>query len=127
MSEQTFLVLTALAAEPLHGYGIVQAAHALSEGEVRLRVGTLYGVLDRLCADGLVEPDREEIHQGRARRYYRITDGGMAGLLSEARRRAHTAEIALTRGNAAPSKTGTPAPGGTAPGATASVIREAIA
>lgn len=98
MSDQTFLVLTALAAEPLHGYGIVQAASALSEGEVELRVGTLYGALDRLCADGLVERDREEIHQGRLRRYYRITDAGMAGLLTEARRRAHVAEIALSRG-----------------------------
>ena len=101
MSEQTFLVLTALAAEPLHGYGIVQAAHGLSDGAVRLRVGTLYGALDRLCADGLVEPDREEIHQGRVRRYYRITDSGMAGLIAQARRRAHVAEIALSRGSAA--------------------------
>ncbi|MEJ2868050.1 PadR family transcriptional regulator [Actinomycetospora sp. OC33-EN08] len=109
MSEQTFLVLTALAAEPLHGYGIVQAASVLSDGEVRLRVGTLYGALDRLCADGLVEPDREEIHQGRVRRYYRITDDGMAGLIAEARRRAHVAGIALERGAAAGAAPASPA------------------
>lgn len=110
MSEQTFLVLTALAGEPLHGYGIVQAASVLSDGEVKLRVGTLYGALDRLCADGLVERDREEIHQGRVRRYYRITDSGMGGLLAEARRRARVAGIALSRGRA----TGVaPAPGAT--------------
>ena len=34
---------------------------------MRLRVGTLYGVLDRLVADGLAERDREEVHQGRLR------------------------------------------------------------
>lgn len=55
MSEQTFLVLTALADEPMHGYGIVRAAEEVSAGEVHLRVGTLYGALDRLVADGLVE------------------------------------------------------------------------
>ncbi|GAA4938807.1 PadR family transcriptional regulator [Actinomycetospora succinea] len=100
LSEQTFLVLTALSAEPLHGYGIVRAASELSGGEVTLRVGTLYGALDRLCADGLVEPDREEIHQGRARRYYRITDTGMAELVRDAGRRAHMADVALERGRA---------------------------
>ena len=98
LSEQTFLVLTALAEEPLHGYGVIQAARSLSDGEVTLRVGTLYGALDRLCADGLVEPDREEIHQGRARRYYRITDFGMAELVRDAERRARMAQVALERG-----------------------------
>lgn len=91
------MILTALAAEPLHGYGIVQAAHALSDGAVRLRVGTLYGALDRLRADGLVEPDREEVHQGRVRRYYRITDAGSAELVADAGRRSRMAEVALRR------------------------------
>lgn len=104
LSEQTFLILTALAAEPLHGYGIVQAASRLSDGAVTLRVGTLYGALDRLCTDGLVEPDREEIHQGRVRRYYRITDSGMAELVGDAGRRARMAQIALDR-----SRVGAPA------------------
>jgi DNA-binding PadR family transcriptional regulator len=97
LSEQTFLILTALADEPLHGYGIVQAAHALSDGEVRLRVGTLYGALDRLCADGLVAPDREEVHQGRVRRYYRITDAGMGELAADAGRRSRAADAPVKR------------------------------
>lgn len=86
MSEQTFLVLTALAEEPLHGYAVVQAVETLSEGRVRLRVGTLYGVLDRLVADGLAEPDREEVHQGRLRRYYRLTNDGVRTLAAEVAR-----------------------------------------
>jgi PadR family transcriptional regulator, regulatory protein PadR len=97
MSEQTFLVLTALADGPMHGYGIVGAADELSGGQVRLRVGTLYGALDRLTADGLVEPDREEVHQGRLRRYYRITDTGLTALVAEGSRREATARIALER------------------------------
>ncbi|WP_308425886.1 PadR family transcriptional regulator [Actinokineospora fastidiosa] len=86
MSEQAFLVVTALADEPMHGYAIVQAVEALSEGRVRLRVGTLYGVLDRLVADGLAERDREEVHQGRLRRYYRLTDAGVRALAAEVAR-----------------------------------------
>ncbi|MHC1560595.1 PadR family transcriptional regulator [Actinomycetospora sp. C-140] len=97
MSEQTFLVLTALAEEPMHGYGIVRVAEEISEGRVRLRVGTLYGVLDRLTADGLVEPDRDEVHQGRLRRYYRISDLGLSELVAEGSRREVTARVALER------------------------------
>ena len=97
MSEQTFLVLTALADAPMHGYGIVQAADDLSGGRVRLRVGTLYGALDRLAADGLVEPDREEVHQGRLRRYYRITDAGLSARVAVGSLRVATARVALDR------------------------------
>ncbi|WP_312877910.1 PadR family transcriptional regulator [Lentzea indica] len=86
MSEQTFLVLTALAEEPLHGYAIVQAVEQLSEGRMVLRVGTLYGVLDRLVSDGLAERDREEVHQGRLRRYYKLTDSGVRALQAEVAR-----------------------------------------
>ncbi|MEU4443816.1 PadR family transcriptional regulator [Actinosynnema sp. NPDC050801] len=86
MSEQVFLVLTALAEEPLHGYAIVRAVEELSEGRVRLRVGTLYGALDRLVAEGLAERDREEVHQGRLRRYYRLTDAGVRVLSAEVAR-----------------------------------------
>ncbi len=86
LSEQAFLVLTALAEEPKHGYAIVQSVQALSEGRVQLPVATLYGVLDRLVADGCVERDRDETHQGRLRRYYRLTEGGARALGHEAHR-----------------------------------------
>ncbi|MGH3501733.1 MAG: PadR family transcriptional regulator, partial [Nocardioidaceae bacterium] len=91
MTEPAFLVLTALVGESRHGYGIVHEVAELSGGRVRLKVGTLYGVLDRLAADGLVELDREEVRQGRLRRYYRLTDDGAAALDAEAARLAENA------------------------------------
>ncbi|ASU77881.1 PadR family transcriptional regulator [Actinopolyspora erythraea] len=97
MSEQTFLVLTVLAAESLHGYGIVRAVGELSQQRVVLRVGTLYGVLDRLCADGLVELDSEQVHNGRLRRYYRITDEGLTTLAGETARRSEAVRAATDR------------------------------
>ena len=41
IQEPTFLVLTALTGEPLHGYGILQQVSALSGGTVVLGAGTL--------------------------------------------------------------------------------------
>src|SRR5262245_12351996 len=76
LQEPTFLVLAALAVEPLHGYGLIQAVSELSDGRVTLRAGTLYPALDRLTAERLVELAREEVVDGRLRRYYRLTDVG---------------------------------------------------
>ena len=100
MQEPTFLILTALAAGAQHGYGIMSDVARISDGRVRLRAGTLYAALDRLKADGLVTGDKEEIVDGRLRRYYRLTDCGAAALATEAerlRRNAAAAEAQLTR------------------------------
>ncbi len=97
VTEQAFFVLTALVGEPRHGYGIVREVTELSEGRLKLRVGTLYGVLDRLVADGLAERDREEVASGRLRRYYRITDAGRQRLAAEIARQAANVRVAEDR------------------------------
>jgi DNA-binding PadR family transcriptional regulator len=94
---QGFFVLTALAEGPRHGYGIVGEVAELSRGRVRLKIGSLYGVLDRLARDGLIEPDREEAHDGRLRRYYRLTDQGRHALADEAELRSATASLAWAK------------------------------
>ena len=76
MQEATFLILTALANGSQHGYAIISDVGEISSGRVRLRAGTLYTALDRLRIDGLIDVDREEIVEGRLRRYYRITPDG---------------------------------------------------
>jgi PadR family transcriptional regulator, regulatory protein PadR len=97
MTEPAFLVLTALAGGPRHGYGIVGEVAELSRGRLRLKIGTLYGVLDRLVGDGLVELDHEEVRQGRLRRYYRLTERGGQRLAAEAERQATNARAAVQR------------------------------
>ncbi|MER6694995.1 PadR family transcriptional regulator [Streptomyces minutiscleroticus] len=77
------LILTALADTPRHGYGILQEVTALSEGRVRMRTGTLYGALDRLQGQGLIQVEREEVVDGRARRFYRLTPSGRSALAEE--------------------------------------------
>jgi DNA-binding PadR family transcriptional regulator len=97
MREPTFLILTALASQPLHGYGLIQAVDELSDGQIQLRAGTLYPALDRLTVDGLVEHAREEIVDGRLRRYYRLTDEGARRLTDEVERLRRNAEAAAAR------------------------------
>jgi len=93
MTGQAFFVLTALADAPRHGYGIVREVAELSDGQVKLKIGSLYGVLDRLATEELIEPDREEAHDGRLRRYYRLTRDGRRALAEEAELRAATARL----------------------------------
>jgi DNA-binding PadR family transcriptional regulator len=97
LQEPTFLILTALAAGPQHGYGIMTDAAEISGGRVRLRAGTLYAALDRLCGERLVEPDHEEIADGRLRRYYRLTQDGAGVLAAETERMQSNAAVAARR------------------------------
>ena len=56
-----------------------------------LQAGTLYAALERLSGDGWVAVDREEVVDGRLRRYYRLTEPGAVRLAAEVERlQAHT-------------------------------------
>ncbi|MDY0811946.1 PadR family transcriptional regulator [Kitasatospora purpeofusca] len=97
MQEPTLLLLTALADAPRHGYALIQEISAISDGRVTMRTGTLYGALDRLLQQGLIEVAAEEIVDGRARRTYALTEGGRGALTTEAQRLSAVAEEAQRR------------------------------
>jgi PadR family transcriptional regulator PadR len=97
MTEPSFYVLVALAGTPMHGYAIVGEVGALSDDRVKLKIGSLYGILDRLVTDGQIEVDREEPHNGRLRRYYRITATGIEALRAEAARQAANVRVVNRR------------------------------
>jgi DNA-binding PadR family transcriptional regulator len=101
LREPTFLILTALAGEPMHGYGLIAEVARLSAGRISLRPGTLYGALDRLVDAGLVAVDREEIVDGRLRRYYRLAEAGSGVLTAETERMRRNVEAATARLRAA--------------------------
>lgn len=91
LREPTFLILTALAARPQHGYAILRDVEEISGGRVSLQAGTLYTALDRLSTQGWVDVDREEVVDGRLRRYYRLTEPGATRLAAEVKKlQAHT-------------------------------------
>ncbi len=97
INEQRFLILTALAAGPRHGYHLRDEIAELTDGERRPRAGALYHALDRLADDGLVVVDREEHVNGRLRRYYGLTTMGETVLEAEAHKRQRAAHHALNR------------------------------
>ncbi|WP_438289657.1 PadR family transcriptional regulator [Streptomyces sp. HUAS TT7] len=97
MQEPTLLLLTALADEPRHGYAIAREVEAISGGRVKMRTGTLYGALERLLQQGLIEVHKEEVVDSRLRRTYTLTSPGRAALAVEAERIAATAREATRR------------------------------
>ncbi|WP_433247652.1 PadR family transcriptional regulator [Streptosporangium sp. CA-135522] len=93
MSEPMYYVLATLLDGPLHGHAIIKGVAETSRGRVKPSVGTLYGLLDRLAANGVIVVDREETVNGRKRRYFRITDSGEALVRAEAERMHEAASV----------------------------------
>jgi DNA-binding PadR family transcriptional regulator len=99
LSALDFHVLLVLATADLYGYAIMKAIEAQSLGAVSPEIGSLYRVLGRLMNAGRVmevnAPEHDaELHRGRPRRYYRITQLGRAALENEADRLRHVVSIA---------------------------------
>lgn len=91
-----FHILLALHAAPQHAYGLAKAVDA-DDGELRLEIGSLYRILARLTAQGLIEslepPAAAEGHESR-RRYYRVTALGRLVAAAEAQRLANVLRVA---------------------------------
>ena len=84
-----FQVLLALGDGEKHGYAILKDVEQQTSGEVRLSTGTLYAIIKRLVAEGIIEecrnrPPAEDDDQ--RRRYYRLTSFGREVTVAEAER-----------------------------------------
>jgi transcriptional regulator len=76
------LILAAIEPEPLHGYAVIEALRAKSNGVFDLPEGTIYPALHRLEQAGLLA-SRWSTHDGRRRRVYRLTAAGKAALRAQ--------------------------------------------
>ena len=86
-----FQILISLADGDLHGYGIMRQVEQQTGGRMRLGPGTLYGSVQALLEEGLIQPvdAREDEQLGRERRrYYRLTSTGRKLARAEAERLA---------------------------------------
>ncbi len=101
LSTLEYHVLLALAEGPVYGYAIKDAVETESDGTLTPRAGSLYRVLARLMASGLVEetdpPEETSPHPGLARKYYGLTPEGRNALAAEARRQRSTAALVEER------------------------------
>ncbi|WP_040952778.1 PadR family transcriptional regulator [Gorillibacterium massiliense] len=93
LTETVYYILLALL-EPAHGYLILQKVEDLSEGQVRMAAGTLYGAIENLLKLGFIQPVPSEDSR---RKTYLITEKGRSVLLLDFERMMHMVEI--TRSN----------------------------
>ncbi len=80
----TLLVLRALAARgPLHGYGICEHIHSVSDELLQVEEGSLYPALHRMEQDGWVSSKWIITDKGRKARVYGLTALGKKQLADE--------------------------------------------
>ncbi|HEV2180430.1 MAG TPA: PadR family transcriptional regulator [Gemmatimonadaceae bacterium] len=90
------LILKTLSLGPLHGYGIAQHIHRLSDQVLTVEEGSLYPALQRILAKGWAAAEWKQTPTKRRARYYRLTAAGrkQLGVESSAFERAM---LAITR------------------------------
>jgi len=81
LTEATYYIMLALV-EPLHGYAVMQKVEAISQGQVRLGPGTLYGAFSTLEKDKLIVKVAEQDR----RKSYTLTPKGRAVLRAQVER-----------------------------------------
>jgi DNA-binding PadR family transcriptional regulator len=79
-----FHVLLSLTDGQKHGYAILKEVSERTAGQVALSTGTLYGIIKRLLADGLIR--ESALGSTERRRAYRLTAFGRKVALAEAER-----------------------------------------
>jgi DNA-binding PadR family transcriptional regulator len=99
LSPAVLAILLALSHSDKHGYAIMKEAFQPEGGAIRLGPGTLYGTLDRLIRDALVE--ETGLTDDARRRYYRLTQLGhrvLAAEIARLRNIVHATSAAVTPG-----------------------------
>lgn len=81
-SAQT-IVLSILSEGENYGYEIIKRVYQLSGGQVEWAAGSLYTLMHRMKANGLIDSFWVQKEGERRRRYYRITPKGAEALEKE--------------------------------------------
>jgi DNA-binding PadR family transcriptional regulator len=89
LTETVYYILLALS-EPTHGYVLMQKVEELSDGQVRLAAGTLYGAIENLLKKGfIIALPSDDIR----RKVYGITQTGENILLDDYKRMSHILRV----------------------------------
>jgi len=77
------LILRALVASPMHGYGIASRLQQVSENVLQVGESSLYPALQRLLLNGWVKAEWGVSQNNRRARYYTLTAAGRKQLAAE--------------------------------------------
>jgi len=80
------MILTIVAREPLHGYGISQRLATLSRDQFQVNPGSLFPSLYRLEQDGKLKAEWRPSENNRNAKYYALTPSGRRQLDEHKRR-----------------------------------------
>ena len=98
LSPPVYHVLLALGDDALHGYAMMQAFEAMTDGADQLLPGTLYATLARMVETGLLEESEPPSPEADARRrYYRATAFGRQVAAAETARMERLVGLARAR------------------------------
>jgi len=78
------LILKAISLRPLHGYGVLNRIHQISDEMIAVPQGSLYPALYRLQHQGLISSTWGESENRRRAKYYTLTPAGRLRLKREA-------------------------------------------
>lgn len=79
------LVLKALSLEPLHGVGVFQRIHQITNNAIEVSYGSLFPALHRLEGRGWLKAEWSASDNNRQAKYYRVTAAGRKQLEREER------------------------------------------
>jgi len=77
------LILKVVALGPIHGYGISQRIHQISNEVIHVQQGSLYPALHRLEKRGWLTAEWGESENGRQAKFYRLSAKGRRQLTAE--------------------------------------------
>lgn len=77
------LILRVLNGGPMHGFGIAQKIHVLSQDALRVEEGSLYPALYRMEAKGWIKASWGTSENNRRAKYYELTRRGRKQLATE--------------------------------------------
>jgi transcriptional regulator len=87
------LILKALTAGPMHGFGVARWLERTTEDKLKVEEGSLYPALARMAEKGWVEREWGVSENNRRARFYSLTESGRRQLQREAATWSEFAEV----------------------------------
>jgi DNA-binding PadR family transcriptional regulator len=100
LSPAVFHILLSLAEGERHGYALKREIASRTGGKLKLGPGVLYGSINKMLEQGLIEEsdERPDAHlDDERRRYYRVTTYGRKVAQAEAARMRELVELAAAK------------------------------
>ncbi|MDD3221049.1 MAG: PadR family transcriptional regulator [Clostridia bacterium] len=94
LTESYYYILLCLYHSPNHGYGIMQETARLSDNNVKIGSGTMYGATSNMMKKGWIQETLSDNPEDKRKRLYALTEAGRDIIEQEIQRLKHLVDIA---------------------------------